>query len=82
MPDELERLYDAHAGVLYGFLFNFTRNESEARDLLQEVFVKIARDPRLVAGAKDERGFLIRLTHNLAVDSFRRRDARVVARRK
>lgn len=77
MPDELERLYDAHASALYGFLFNVTRNESETHDLLQEVFIKLARNPDLLAHAKDELGFLIRLAHNLAVDSFRRRDARV-----
>lgn len=77
MPDELECLYDAHADALYAFLLNFTRDESETRDLLQEVFLKLARDPGLLRSTgKDERGFLIRLAHNLAVDSFRRRVTR------
>lgn len=77
MPDELERCYDAHADAVYAFLLNFTRNEAETRDLLQEVFAKLARDAGLLRGARDERGFLLRLAHNLAVDAFRRRDARV-----
>jgi RNA polymerase sigma-70 factor (ECF subfamily) len=76
MPDDLERLYDAHADALYGFLFNLTRDQTETRDLLQEVFVRLARNPGLLAEARDERGFLIRLAHNLAIDSFRRRDSR------
>lgn len=76
MPDELERLYDAHAGALYGFLFNLTRDQSETRDLLQEIFVRLAKNPDLLSEARDERGFLIRLAHNLAIDSFRRRDSR------
>lgn len=76
MPDDLERLYDAHAGALHGFLLNLTRDESGARDLLQEIFVRLARNPEWLAEARDERAFLIRLAHNLAVDSFRRRDSR------
>ena len=42
---ELERLYDEHAQSLYAFLLNFTRDEADTRDLLQEIFVKLARDP-------------------------------------
>jgi RNA polymerase sigma-70 factor (ECF subfamily) len=76
MPDDLERLYDAHADALYGFLLNFTRNKSDTRDLLQEIFIRLAKKPDLLSGARDERGYLIRLAHNLALDSFRRRDSR------
>jgi RNA polymerase sigma-70 factor (ECF subfamily) len=76
MPDELERCYDTHAGALYAFLLNLTRSESDTRDLLQEVFVKLAHSPDLLVDARDERGFLLRLAHNLAIDSFRRRDTR------
>ena len=76
MPDELERCYDAHADALYSFLLNFTRDEAETRDLLQELFVKLAKDPERLSSVKDERGYLLRLAHNLAVDAFRRRAAR------
>ena len=73
---ELERSYDEHAQALFGFLLNFTRNESETRDLLQEVFRRLACQPDLLAGARDERAFLLRLAHNAAVDAVRRREAR------
>ncbi len=73
---ELERLYDAHAQALFGFLLNFTRNEADTRDLLQEVFIKLARQPELLAGVREERAFLIRLAHNAAIDLMRRRAAR------
>lgn len=76
MPDDLERCYDAHADALYAFLLNVTRNETDTRDLLQEIFSKLAQDRKLLIGAKDERGYLLRLAHNLAIDSFRRRAAR------
>ncbi len=73
---ELERLYDEHAQSLYAFLLNFTRNEADTRDLLQDIFVKLAREPKILSGARDERAFLIRLAHNAAVDSLRRRGTR------
>jgi len=73
---ELERLYDEHAQSLYAFLLNLTRNEGDTRDLLQEVFVKIAREPALLDGVRVERAFLIRLAHNAAIDLMRRRGSR------
>ncbi len=73
---ELERLYDEHATALFAFLLNFTRSEDDTREVLQEVFVKLARQPRLTAAAQDERGFLIVLAHNSAVDLMRRRGTR------
>jgi len=74
-PD-LRRLYDEHAQPLYAFLLNLTRNEADTRDLLQDIFVRIARDPDLLAGVRDERAFLIRLAHNAAIDLIRRRGTR------
>jgi len=73
---ELERLYDAHASALYAFLLNLTRDEADTRDVLQEVFVKIARDEGLLRGVREERAFLIRLAHNAAIDLMRRRGTR------
>jgi RNA polymerase sigma-70 factor (ECF subfamily) len=74
--NDIERLYDEHAQSLYAFLLNFTRNEPDTRDLLQEIFVKLAREPELLTGIREERAFLIRLAHNLAVDLMRRRGTR------
>lgn len=76
MASELERLYDEHAQALFAFLLNFTRDESYTRDVLQEVFIKLARQPDLLATARDERSFLLRLAHNAAIDLMRRRGTR------
>src|SRR5215469_2150082 len=76
MPADLERLYDDHAQGLFAFLLNLTRNEDDTRDVLQEVFVKIARQPDLLRGVREERAFLIRLAHNAAIDLMRRRGTR------
>ncbi|HTR40386.1 MAG TPA: RNA polymerase sigma factor [Pseudomonadales bacterium] len=73
---EIERLYDEHAPSLFAFLLNFTRDENDTRDLLQELFVKIAREPAILDNIENERAFLIRLAHNRAIDLIRRRDTR------
>jgi RNA polymerase sigma-70 factor (ECF subfamily) len=73
---EIERLYDEHARPLFAFLLNFTRDGQDTRDVLQEIFVKLAREPKLLAGVREERAFLIRLAHNAAIDLIRRRGAR------
>src|ERR1700756_4084597 len=77
MADELEldRLYDDHAQALFAFLLDFTRDENDTRDALQDIFTKLARRPDLLDAARDERAFLIRMAQNTAVDLMRRREA-------
>jgi RNA polymerase sigma-70 factor (ECF subfamily) len=78
MPTEgdIARLYDAHAAALFAFALSLSRSEADARDLLQDAFLKIARKPSLLRGVRDERAFLLRLIHNAAVDLMRRRRVR------
>jgi RNA polymerase sigma-70 factor (ECF subfamily) len=76
MPDELEQLYDQHAQAVFAFLLNFTRNEADTRDLLQELFVKVAGRSGLLRDIRDPRAFLLRLSHNLAIDLIRSRGTR------
>ena len=74
-PD-IARLYDEHAQPLFAFLLNLTRDEADTRDLLQEIFIKLARDEKILDGIREERAFLIRLAHNAAIDMIRRRGTR------
>jgi len=73
---DLQRLYDEHAQALFAFLLNLTRDEQDTRDLLQGIFVRLAQRPELLAGARDERAFLIRFAHNAAIGLMRRSGAR------
>ncbi len=75
-PVNLEQLYDEHAQALFAFVLNLLRHEADTRDVLQELFIKVARNPRLLEGVREPRGFLLRLAHNLAIDLVRRRAAR------
>ena len=71
---ELERLYDAHASGLFHYLVTFTKTEADARDLLQEIFIRLARGES--RGMQSDKAFLYRLAHNLAIDWLRRRKVR------
>ena len=68
----IEGLYDEHARTLHAFLLNLTRSEADTKDILQELFIKLARQPKLLNGIRDERAFLLRLAHNQAIDLIRR----------
>jgi RNA polymerase sigma-70 factor, ECF subfamily len=71
-PFQLERLYDDHAQALFAFLLNLTRNESDTRDILHDVFVKLARNPEQLDPVTNLRSYLLRLAHNAAIDLIRR----------
>lgn len=72
----LDRLYDEHANALFGFLLNLTRNEADSRDLIQELFLKIARKPGLLDHAENPKAFLLRSAYHLFVDLIRHRQSR------
>jgi RNA polymerase sigma-70 factor (ECF subfamily) len=72
---ELERLYDAHASGLFHYLVSFTQTEADARDLLQELFIKLARGSSCDA-VLSQKAWLFRMAHNLALDWLRRRKVR------
>ena len=73
MPPDLRQLYDEHARALFAFLLNLTRSEADARDVLQELFLKLIARPERLGGVREARAFLIRLAHHLAIDAHRRR---------
>lgn len=72
---ELERLYDAHASGLFHYLVTFTKTEADAHDLLQDLFIRLARLDDL-SPPQNEKAFVFRLAHNIAIDWLRRRKVR------
>lgn len=72
----LEQLYEDHADALFAFALNLTRADADARDVLQEVFSKLARDRHPLEDIRDARAYLLRLTHHAVVDFVRRQSVR------
>lgn len=69
---EVARIYDTYAQGIYRFLLSLVREEADARDLLQDVFVRIARSEGFLTGVTSEKAFLFRVARNIAIDHSRR----------
>jgi|MDSX01.1.fsa_nt_gb RNA polymerase sigma-70 factor, ECF subfamily len=74
--DPLEQTYDQHAQSIYAFLFRFLNDEADVRDVMQDLFCRIARNPDILSNARNERAFLIKMAHRQAINAIRRRGAR------
>lgn len=57
---------------MYRFAWSVTKDEALAQEVVQELFLKLARDGSLVDGAQSERAVIFTLTRNLALDALRR----------
>ena len=73
MAPDFRHLYDEHAASIFGFVLSLTRSEPDTRDVLQELFLKLASRPEQLAAVRQPRAWLLRLAHNLAIDTMRRR---------
>ncbi len=76
LQDWLEGLYRDYAPALFRFLIRLTGNEADTKDILQEIFVRLARSPHLLDGVGVPRSFLFRMAHRLAIDRHRRDQTR------
>ena len=72
---DLREIYDEHAQALYAFLLHLTRREADTRDLLQELFCRLAREP-LPSGLRRPRAYLFQCAFRLHLDLCRRRAVR------
>jgi RNA polymerase sigma-70 factor, ECF subfamily len=69
----LSRLHADHAVGVYRFAWSVTKDESLAQEVVQELFLKLARDAEAVTTARSERAVIFTMTRNLALDVLRRR---------
>lgn len=69
---ELERLHDEHVTVMYQHGMAMLRNEAAVRDLLQDIFLKLARSGGQAVGTEKERSYLMQMVHHGAIDQIRR----------
>ena len=69
----LTRLHAEHAVNAYRFAWSVTKDESLAQEVVQELFLKLARDAVIITSAQSERAVIFTLVRNLALDALRRR---------
>lgn len=71
---QLETLYDEFAPAVYAFALQLTHKEEEAKDLLQNLFQRLASRSRITI--LNPRSFLLRCTYHAYVDLVRRESSR------
>ena len=76
----LEPLYDRYGKLIFSLALRIVHDSTTAEEVTQEVFVRLWRNAASFAA---ERGsvhtWLLRITHNLALNEVRRRQSRPVA---
>ncbi|MGA7394989.1 MAG: sigma-70 family RNA polymerase sigma factor [Terrimicrobiaceae bacterium] len=76
LPDALERLYKRYQVVLKSVIMQVLRDETEADDVLQEVFLQVwARAPSYSSGKGKLITWLCTLARRRAIDRLRQRSA-------
>jgi RNA polymerase sigma-70 factor, ECF subfamily len=73
----LGRLYDRHAGLVYGLAMKILATPSEAEDLTQEVFLSLCTKCDYDATRGSLSAFLVTITRSRAIDKIRGRQRKV-----
>jgi RNA polymerase sigma-70 factor (ECF subfamily) len=70
---KLERIWNEHAAGLLGMLKTFCACPEDAQDALQELFLRVGKNPSVVESAKSPRAFLTVSARRIAIDAARKR---------
>jgi RNA polymerase sigma-70 factor (ECF subfamily) len=75
-PDALSQLYDRYSGIVKALILRIIHNNSEADDLLQEVFMEIWNQAKNFSAQKGKPlGWMVTLTRRRAIDALRKKQA-------
>src|ERR1700752_1597339 len=75
-PDALSQLYDRYSGIVKALILRIIHNDTEADDLLQEVFMEIWNQAKNFSAAKGKPlGWMVTLTRRRAIDALRKKQA-------
>jgi RNA polymerase sigma-70 factor (ECF subfamily) len=75
-PDALSKLYDRYNGILKALILRVIHNESEADDLLQEIFMEIWNQAKNFSAQKGKPlGWMVTLARRRAIDGLRKKQA-------
>jgi len=75
IPDELERAFRAHQGLVFRTAYRITGNAGDAEDVLQTVFLRLLRRGRNADPLENVESYLRRAAINAALDVIRSRQA-------
>lgn len=73
---DLAGLYDRYANMLYRLALSYLRSDEDARDAVQDVFIKVVEQTPRFRDVEHQRAWLVRATINRSCDLLRRRSVR------
>ena len=68
-----DRIYELYSHKLYSFVFRILKNESEAADIVQEVFVKIWESRDKLGDYKLLNSYIFTIAYNFSISLIRKR---------
>jgi len=75
--DRLGTLFDLHQPRLFRLARRLSRNAEEARDLVQETFLRAARSSKSIPEGEAAEAWLVRVLVNIQRDEWRRKAAKM-----
>ncbi|MGK5555478.1 RNA polymerase sigma-70 factor [Actinomadura kijaniata] len=66
---DAERIFEEHRGLLFAVAYRMLGTAADAEDVVQDAWLRWAASDR--SGVADPKGYLVRITSNLAVDRLR-----------
>lgn len=69
--EDFDKLYANYSDLLYGFVLNLTKSSSEAKDILQETFLRVWQTRTKISEEKSFKSYIYTIARNLIIDSFR-----------
>jgi RNA polymerase sigma-70 factor (family 1) len=66
-------IYKLYSGRLYGKLIKLLKSESQAKELLQEIFIKLWKNRQNIDPEKSFRSYLFKIATNIVYDFFRKK---------
>ena len=67
-----EKIYQLYSTRLYGNLLKLVKSETEAQEILQDVFLKIWENRQRIDREKSFRSYLFKIAENKVYDFFRK----------
>lgn len=75
IPDELDRAFRAHHGLVFRTAYRITGNAADAEDVLQTVFLRLVHRSSSSEAMQSEESYLRRAAINAALDVLRSRQS-------
>ena len=77
-PAALEIIYDMMGQKLYHYVLGMLGSQQESQDAIQELFIRLARNRRLLLKTENMTGYLFAMARNLARDALSKRPQETV----